>query len=362
MIEESIDFNNEVVTPINRDLDIHEKIIKRFPEFKKFKFLKRVHRSIDIKKVYKKFSKEKTFKILDINGYPDYFIVIKPNFGIVNTERGLFIYYNNVRVFNKLIKTPGGIIDPGYYEISSHPVTDELSYKSIDVFDVPTLILSYGIEKDIIKDINYFFKNKDFYKRNKIPYKRGLLLYGPPGNGKTTLIRKIMKNNKNYSFFIRSNTTMNQEVINYINDITNDKQKIIIMEDIDKLNSYETSLLLNLLDGVINNFNFYIIATCNDITKVDPAFVNRPSRFDKIFTIDYPDDDQKMKLLKFYFNDISDKELNECISMTKKFSCAYFKEIFIESQISKIPPRQVIENILNRNKVIKNIHENSYLG
>ena len=288
---------NEIVNPMNRDLDIHEKVIKRFPKLKKFKYVKRVYYNIDTNKMYRKFSQEKTFKILDKDENPSYFFVIKPTFGMVNTDRGLFIYYNDEKVFDKLIKKTREIISPGCYEIHSNAIGD-LIYMSIDVSHVNTLVLSYGIEKDIVDDINYFFKNRDFYERNKIPYKRGLLLYGPPGNGKTTLIRKIMKKNRNYSFFIRASTTIDQSLINYLNDITNNKQKVIIIEDIDRLSNHGTSLLLNLLDGVINNSNYYIIATCNDISKVDPAFVNRPSRFDKIFTIDYPDDTQREKLIK----------------------------------------------------------------
>ena len=143
-------------------------------------------------------------------------------------------------------------------------------------------------------------------------------------------------------------------LINFINSLCEGKQKILILEDLDRAQSYEISSILNLLDGITKIDNIYIIATCNDILNIDKAFVNRPSRFDKIYTIMEPDTDQRKKLLKYYFKKLSNKELSECINLTEGFYCSYFKEIFIESNISKTSAKKSILSIKNRNKQIKN--------
>ncbi len=56
----------------------------------------------------------------------------------------------------------------------------------------------------------------------------------------------------------------------------------------------------------------YIIATCNDLSKVDVALLNRPSRFDKIYLVDDADTKQRRRFLKQYFPNITKKELKEC--------------------------------------------------
>lgn len=44
----------------------------------------------------------------------------------------------------------------------------------------------------IIGDVNTFFDSRDTYEKLKVPWKRGIIYYGPPGNGKTISIKAMM--------------------------------------------------------------------------------------------------------------------------------------------------------------------------
>jgi transitional endoplasmic reticulum ATPase len=54
------------------------------------------------------------------------------------------------------------------------------------------VILDLDMKKGLIKDINHFFDGQETYNRLQVPWKRGLIFYGPPGNGKTISIKATM--------------------------------------------------------------------------------------------------------------------------------------------------------------------------
>jgi chaperone BCS1 len=51
-----------------------------------------------------------------------------------------------------------------------------------------SVFIKGALKNDLANDIDNFLKGKDFYVSHGIPFKRGFLLYGPPGCGKTSLV------------------------------------------------------------------------------------------------------------------------------------------------------------------------------
>ena len=302
--------------------------------------------------IYEKLKDKAILKIDDINNNYMSFTIITKDYVFLLVENptihALFCFYNNSKKFMEILKV-NTIVDKGIYEVR------EFTYENYEITPIKTdyinPILSKEIEEKITNDIEFFFNNKQFYEYNKIPYKRGILLYGPPGNGKTTIIKQVVSKYK-YHIFILNDIVLKNSLIKFLNEISGKQQKIIIIEDIDRHPEYMISSLLNTLDGISKNENMLVIATCNNIANIDTALINRPSRFDRIYYLGDPNEDQRERLLKYYFPKIKLEELNECIELSKGFSCAYFKELFLTSKINNLTPVEALKYFKEQLKLI----------
>lgn len=195
-----------------------------------------------------------------------------------------------------------------------------------------TVFIDENLKKDIMDTLDAFVCNREWYDDNFIPYHYGILLHGPAGTGKSTLIRAIIT--EYYKKYSKQGYSI--ESPNYLSspsDLLGINEegyygpawapRIIIIEDIDATvlkkripeeeekpsedasNEYmqqfhlqnqhrrlyfdPTSLseILNKMDGVANVENVIYIFTTNHIENLDPA-LTRPGRIDKIVEIKMP--------------------------------------------------------------------------
>lgn len=185
-----------------------------------------------------------------------------------------------------------------------------------------SVFMNTETKKELMTSVANFVNKRDWYDKNMIPYHYGIMLYGPSGTGKSTLIRAFistyieklgLRNMENPLYLISPS-----EMLMNPNDISFSDTKyprIIIIEDIDatilkkrekienedeymnnnnlpRFRHYQddTSLseILNKLDGLVNLENVIYVFTTNHIENLDPALV-RPGRIDKLIHIDLPD-------------------------------------------------------------------------
>jgi transitional endoplasmic reticulum ATPase len=78
------------------------------------------------------------------------------------------------------------VFDQGYWQ------KDAQLWKSIQKSRWEDVILDPEMKKTIIGDVNRFFDGRATYERLKVPWKRGIIYHGPPGNGKTISIKATM--------------------------------------------------------------------------------------------------------------------------------------------------------------------------
>ncbi|CAF1561553.1 unnamed protein product [Adineta ricciae] len=159
-----------------------------------------------------------------------------------------------------------------------------------------SVILDKGILQSLINDVEHFLSNPYWYIDRGIPYRRGYLLYGPPGSGKTSAIMALAGHfDLSISTLNLSQGTMTDDRLQQL--LSNvPEESIILLEDIDAATvgrHYEKedairyqgmkpltlSGLLNALDGVISTEGRIIFMTTNYIERLDPALI-RPGRVD----------------------------------------------------------------------------------
>lgn len=165
-------------------------------------------------------------------------------------------------------------------------------------------------KKRITDDLEQFLAAEADYLKFNMPYHRGYLLHGPPGGGKTSLIKAIASEYKlNIYYLSLSEIKKDSSLIDLIKSV--EPHSILLLEDIDVLNvvsdrdsdgdELTLSGLLNALDGVATPHGLIVFATSNCPDKLDDALI-RSGRFDVKELLDYATLEQVQQAFQYFYN------------------------------------------------------------
>lgn len=176
-----------------------------------------------------------------------------------------------------------------------------------------------NVKKDMMILVN-ILKNPEDYKAKGIRPIKGVILEGPPGNGKT-LFAKALAQETNVRFiatkgadFQSAMMSMGARKIKMLFSKANRNKPCIIFIDefdsigerrnyagtgIDKENNRIITAMLNEMDGFVANNGLLVIAATNSFASLDPALV-RPGRFDLKYHIGDPDFNTRVQLVQLY--------------------------------------------------------------
>jgi AAA+ superfamily predicted ATPase len=175
--------------------------------------------------------------------------------------------------------------------------------------------------------------------------KKGLLFYGPPGNGKTHTIHYLTGALKGHTTLLITADQMGM-LSEYMTLARLLQPSVVVIEDVDLIARERTQMdspcqesllnrLLNEMDGLKEEAEILFILTTNRPAQLEQALSARPGRIDQAIEFPVPDDESRRKLACLYSRGISipDGVLASVVAKTEKTSAAFIKELMRRSVV-----------------------------
>jgi energy-coupling factor transporter ATP-binding protein EcfA2 len=221
-------------------------------------------------------------------------------------------------------------IPSGVYKVVAGP---EGWYLEPTVFHTDELLYLPGLPIDfILNQIETFWQKADVFKQIGLLHKRGILLYGAAGCGKTSIIKLLCVHliKRNGVILMVRDIPLAAMALFALRQIEPERPVLTILEDIDVYMDDEGSKseLLSFLDGETQVDHIVHIATTNYPDKLDETIVKRPGRFDVVIELKQPIRDAREAYLKSLLNgNISPEQLQYLVDATSGLGLAHLREL-----------------------------------
>lgn len=237
------------------------------------------------------------------------------------------------------------VFEEGYWS------KNEELFETIQHATLDNLVLEGSLKEEITADLEHFLAARETYTHYGVPWKRGIIFIGPPGNGKTHMVKALINRLDHPCLYVKSFKSRYDTEQASIRAVFERARAVapclLVLEDLDTLVTDDNrAFFLNELDGFATNDGIVIIATTNHPEDLDPAIMDRPSRFDRKYHFNLPANTQRRAYLAMWNEQLqpelrlSDEGLVQVARATHNFSYAYLKELVLSAMMGWIAHRR----------------------
>lgn len=245
-------------------------------------------------------------------------------------------------------------LPPGLYKIM---VTNQGTFFARQGTSTHELIRFEDSSVDaVMSEIDKFWSSREKYIKFDVQYKRGILMHGPPGSGKSSIIKMLINDviRRGGIALDFEDSASFRAGISIIRKIHLTKPIVVIMEDIESLMKHNSpSSILNVLDGSTNFLdNIIFVATSNYPEQLEQRIKDRPSRFDRVIEVGLPSAKMRELYLKHLFKNAkqSTRPVAKWVRESDGLTFPHLQELFLSVKLYDQPYDVALERVRGMSK------------
>jgi SpoVK/Ycf46/Vps4 family AAA+-type ATPase len=215
------------------------------------------------------------------------------------------------------------------------------AFVSIPAVAMDDVILDPATWRELRRQVLDFVDMEPAFRAARLPFRRGVLLAGPPGVGKTLAFRALTHHLAGRCTIL----WLTARAIRYAEDFARVfglarslAPTLVILEDLDLIvrdrrmgRADLLGELLAQLDGAESSQGVIVCASTNDASVLDEALSSRPSRFDRIINVGLPSTEARLAMLRRFVAELPrvDADLGWVASQTADMTGADLRELVI---------------------------------